>query len=333
MNKRYFINTCLFLIGVVFSLIILELFLRFSTEYGIDHHLARGSNFWEAYSGTHRPSKVLGYEPIPNSIPQINSFGMFDREYTLEKRRDTYRIIVLGDSIIAYGVLTRSLADKLNSNLTHTFEVWNCGVGGYNIEQHVNYLKYKAIKYNPDMVIIGFCLNDFSLGIPIVYKSGNNKNGLIEYYNPYSKVNFLMNRLCFRYSYSYRFFMGVAEKFLIKIDRSQHTDEQENVGKLNLSAIKIISDKERIPLVVIIFPFFKPLNKYTEFEKNEYGIMLKVIKDLGISYIDLHPYLMNMNLYQLRVSPLDQVHPSIEGQKIIADIIYEYLKRSHSLAI
>lgn len=327
MGKKYYTNICLFSIGVVFIfIIIVELFLRFSTKYGIDCYLARGSNFWEAYSGIHRPSKILGYEPIPNSAPNINSLGLFDREYKLKKEKDTYRIIVFGDSITAHGEYTALLEDKLNSNLGHNFEVWNCGVGGYNIEQYVNYLKYKAIKYNPDLIMIGFCLNDFCRGIPVVYKTDNIRNGLIEYYNPYSEANFLMNRFLFRHSYLYRFLMLTLEKFLIGGVAYGRIAEQENIGNLSLRAIKEITNKKRILLVAIIFPYLKSINEYTDFEKNEYETMIKVLEELEIDYIDLHPYFLNTNIYQLSISPLDQVHPSKEGHKIVADVLYSYLK-------
>jgi len=328
MNRKLCINICILFISISFTLVLVELFLRSSTQHAIESYLGRGSNFWEASSGTHRPSKILGYEPIPNSVPYINSYGMFDKEYSLKKEKNIYRIIVLGDSITAHGQYTNLLEDKLNnSNLDYNFEVWNCGVGGYNIKQYMNYLKYKAIKYNPDMIMVGFCLNDFALGEPIVYKNCNIKNGLIEYYSPYSRIKFLMNRFLFRYSYLYRFLMLRLESFLIRKFPYHNINQHKEIGRLCLKAIKKIADNKRCPIIAIIFPYLMPFEEYKASDKDQYKAMIGTLEELGINYVDLHPYFANIDLYQLRLAVNDVVHFSFEGHKLAAEIIYGYLKK------
>jgi len=316
-------KVCLIFVAIVFSLILIELFLRSFPQYSIDSYLARGSNFWEARSGLHRPSKTLGYEPIPNSAPNINSLGMFDIERTIQKQKDIYRIIVLGDSITAHGSYTHLLEKKLNNNFGYKFEVWNCGVGGYGIEQYLNYLKYKAIKYNPDMIMIGFCLNDFLQNVPIVYRSS--KNDLIEYYNPYSRANFLMNRFLFRYSYLYRLLMLKLKVFLTDKIPYYNINKQRDVGSTSLKAIKLIADKKKISLCAVVFPYLKPLKEYTEDEIKEYKTILDALQMLRIDFLDLHPYFTDLDLYKLRINTSDKIHPSAKGHEIAADIISMYL--------
>ena len=53
--------------------------------------------------------------------------------------------------------------------------------------------------------------------------------------------------------------------------------------------------------------------------------MVKALKDLDIDYIDLHDYLSKERLYSLRKREDDEIHPSQEGERMIADIIYDYL--------
>ena len=58
-----------------------------------------------------------------------------------------------------------SLCQRLESCLAalcpaRKFEVLNMGVEGYNSIQELEVLKVKTIKYNPDLVIVYYCLND-----------------------------------------------------------------------------------------------------------------------------------------------------------------------------
>ena len=103
---------------------------------------------------------LLGYEHRPG--PGINVFGNYDRDYSLKKPKGTFRILVLGDSITEAGGYVKRLEYLLNSSgLNKKFEVWNCGVGGYGIKQYWGYLESKGSRFSPDMIIVGFCLNDF----------------------------------------------------------------------------------------------------------------------------------------------------------------------------
>lgn len=97
---------------------------------------------------------------IPGSKISINSFGIRDREYSLEKPPAAYRIFVVGDSF-TFGsgvsneeVYTERLEEELNArhNLT-SFEVFNLGVVGTGTDsQYCRLLHY--VDYSPDMVIL-----------------------------------------------------------------------------------------------------------------------------------------------------------------------------------
>lgn len=49
------------------------------------------------------------------------------------------------------------------------FEVWNCGVHGYGVNQYYQAMLEKVPAANPDLVIAGFCLNDFC-ELPVVMR-------------------------------------------------------------------------------------------------------------------------------------------------------------------
>lgn len=86
------------------------------------------------------------------------------REYSLEKPSDTYRIIVLGDSIaLGHGVednetfsaiLEKRLARKQSA------EVINMGVSGFGTAEELIQLKNLGLKYEPDLVVLAYYPND-----------------------------------------------------------------------------------------------------------------------------------------------------------------------------
>lgn len=114
---------------------------------------------------------ILRYELKPhaklNDNIIINSDGFRDKEYPLQKERNTYRIVVIGDSV-AFGralslgeTLPKRLEAMLNASCPQKkFEVLNMGVEGYNSIQELELVRTKGLKYSPDLVIIYYCLND-----------------------------------------------------------------------------------------------------------------------------------------------------------------------------
>lgn len=100
-----------------------------------------------------------------------NSLGMRDREYSIKKPANTKRIVVIGDSFaMGSGVSNTenypALIEQMfaNEGDSVNIEVLNFGVGGYGLRNYVAVLNEKAMAYDPDLVIIGFCGgNDFLL--------------------------------------------------------------------------------------------------------------------------------------------------------------------------
>lgn len=122
----------------------------------------------------HRSHPGLGWEIEPNqnaytfSFPvTINSGGFRYREIAQEKPEGVTRILCIGDSLtFGAGVPTEEtypaqLERLLNQYAPSSqFEVINMGVFGYGTWQAVDLLKQKGLKYHPDIVILGFYIND-----------------------------------------------------------------------------------------------------------------------------------------------------------------------------
>jgi lysophospholipase L1-like esterase len=120
----------------------------------------------------------IGYEPVPalhyagESLSfydyqgASNSLGYRDTEHTVVKPSGVYRILVLGDSVAA-GLRVERFEDTFPALLQDLLrqggvraEVLNFGVSGYNTQQEVETLRDKGLRYQPDLVLLAYVLND-----------------------------------------------------------------------------------------------------------------------------------------------------------------------------
>ena len=128
----------------------------------------REREFLEIYRRSANP--ILLYEPRPGYSAgplTTNSHGFRDHEYALEKPAGTFRIAVLGDSIVwGHGLaledsFPKQLERILNEILPGRFEVLNFAVSGYSTLQEVELFRVKASRFDPDLVVVGYCINDY----------------------------------------------------------------------------------------------------------------------------------------------------------------------------
>ncbi len=102
---------------------------------------------------------------------RTNSYGLRDREYSLEKPPGVFRIAVLGSSIdMGWGVGTEETYVKLlegwlnehaaRRGLARRFEVLNFAVAAYSPMQRLEAFRRKAVAFDPDMVLYSATLLD-----------------------------------------------------------------------------------------------------------------------------------------------------------------------------
>lgn len=133
---------------------------------------------------------VLGVTLIPNvegahrrcydGYVKINSYGMRDKERSIENPNKNYRIAVFGDSVIEAvhvkpeETATNVLERRLNSEACNgKCEVLNFSVGGYSPLQY--YLRYlhDGRRFKNDLVIVVLTDND----LPVVTTENRNDTG------------------------------------------------------------------------------------------------------------------------------------------------------------
>jgi lysophospholipase L1-like esterase len=115
---------------------------------------------------------VLRYELVPGATGygwgckiEINSHGFRGEEVSLAAPAGVVRIAAIGDSVTFGNKLPVEYAypAQLESSLTDNgfaAEVLNLGVGGYDILQSVVFLERTGLAFHPDVVVLGYCVND-----------------------------------------------------------------------------------------------------------------------------------------------------------------------------
>lgn len=167
-TKESLLSIC----SLILALGVIELGLRI-----VDHPLSRpliNFNRWYEPSELYGHQLVKSFEGLgPLQVPvKINSQGFRDAEHPPNKGNGTIRILGLGDSFtFGWGVhvdqtYLKQLEQGLHHALNHSVETINTGVPGWGLNQYYLYLKEAGLKLAPDVVLLGYFIDDLT-GPPV----------------------------------------------------------------------------------------------------------------------------------------------------------------------
>ena len=112
---------------------------------------------------------AAGYDGWFAGVPvHINRLELRDtRDYELAKKPNTFRILVLGDSVTFGHGSVHAYPELLEARLKTwrpdvDWQVWNAAVPGYNTSQELAHLLEVGGAFQPDLVIVGFFENDLT---------------------------------------------------------------------------------------------------------------------------------------------------------------------------
>ena len=262
----------------------------------------------------------------------LNSDKLRDREYPIEKGNNTIRIAGLGDSA-AYGfgvkdinnTVFKILESRLNKEkpANKTYELINFAKPGYDVEDELNVLKEKALKYSPDIILVIYHLNDIENFDPELEK---NHNQWLEI----PKIGFILRSI----SYLYYFFelntnrlilgLGIRENFENYLIKVYNSDINKETNKKYFKELADISKKKNIAVILTIAPLPYKIKNYPFTKSHDY---LKDIADENNFY-----YVESLDSYkkydssELFVNKHD-LHPNELGHKLIADELYKLFKK------
>jgi len=355
-QKKYLPGLALFSISCLIIFIFCEL---------ISRHLERRYFFdtsvyvQQAKPLLHKRSDIpgLGYELIPfaeteNGLFSINSQGIRDREYTIPKPDNVYRIIVLGDSV-TFGTeyplkftYPKILESALNNNPRNKvrFEVLNAGVCAYNAIQKLLFFKNRLIKYQPDLVIYQF-LNDDYYRNAVILKDTKKlcRKGTClsigEYFAlNFPKISFLpekLDRMFIKHSAFYRLINKTIYDYLslrrpdlypaqaYKYAAYDKLDDSMRANKKIFKEFSSLSKKYNFDFVLLLVP------ELSNIDKMDPWIKYSCPELYDFKTIDLYNEFKkpNIDFEDLRVVPTGLCHFNKLGHKITAQIINNWLNK------
>jgi hypothetical protein len=133
------------------------------------------ANFFLHYPNLHKYDKILGWKlrPSISAYRKTRAFsynintdvhGLRSEHIDLDRKPDTYRLLILGDSFaFGEGLEVQNRFDHQLKTLHFpgkTLEVVNAGVMGYGTDQELLYFSQNGLRFRPNLVILMTYEND-----------------------------------------------------------------------------------------------------------------------------------------------------------------------------
>lgn len=183
-----------------------------------------------------------------------NSLGFRDREHTLEKPEGVFRIVLIGDSVAegrdveADSAFGRVLERELNArNNGRRYEVILLAHIGYSTSQEIVLLESQAFRYDPDLILWSYCLNDPAHP---VYHNANGDLGRY-YHRPRSYLLARADAFAFRVKQKLRS-RNCPEEFHAFVHCAFWPETQDNIARIGEVTLQ-----HRVPVVFVIHPIFE----------------------------------------------------------------------------
>ncbi len=268
-----------------------------------------------------------GYEKVP---PENYDRDLFWKpveefknvEYSIKKPENTFRIICIGDSITQgdaqeKGLLPReqTYVYKLEQRLAEEFkgkniEVINAASGGYSSLQGLRYLEKKLWKYEPDLVISWFGINDYFYSL--FYSDKQQK---IPAVNTAKAKKLLQKSKLYLFLKNFFFIRDALKNPVVRVPPDDFYDNCEQMVQIA---------KENDFEIVFIAPFQAVLdNNIVEYLQGYPEKLEALSRKYGTKVLYLKRYLDGHDLKKIYV---DICHLNNEGNDIVAKAVFESLK-------
>jgi hypothetical protein len=273
---------------------------------GANYHFRRDFRYYEARPNVDWPEHDGSGRHI------TNSFGISDREYSVERVPRSHRIAVVGDSIARgqgapFGQSFEALVEaRLNAERTRDdvaiYELINFSTTGYRLTQMLDLALETVPSFKPDVYLL--CLTRLSVG----NAWGDHLAQLV------------YDRMDLKYPY------------LRELAVSANLDARDSIGTMRAKlepfrlqairwALQEIGDRARRDGAVLVVAFVPTVNS-PKSQERRFGAVRPVVAELGLPLIDVLDVFGAGDLNTLRVAPGND-HPNTEGHRMIARVLYD----------
>jgi lysophospholipase L1-like esterase len=321
--RRILSNLLATLLSLVVTAVGLELLTRLVADDGMQFDLEMWKYAREVKQLAADP--LIGHEHAPNRRArlmgvdfQTNAQGLRDREFSFERVPGKLRIVMLGDSLtVGWGVpVEQTFAKRIEQMYAEAgidAEVINLGVGNYNTVQEVQAFLTKGYRYQPDVIVLNYFVNDAE---PVV---------------PASTPSALMRRC-----YACVFVAGrgdaLMRQFFGGLDWAQYYLSLYGDGtapgwldaKAAIGRLATFSKAGGIKLMIASLPELHDVANYRFGPITD--LVRKAAEENGAAFVDVLPALADQPSAKLWVTPPDP-HPNAYANALIAKALFEALQR------
>ena len=317
------------------------------------------------------PQSTFGWYLIPNKTTHLrwetydyymtsNNLGFPGPSYPVEKAPGTIRIMTFGDAFTsAEGVNTnqswpRLLDEELTELLpNHTVQVMNFAITGYGPNQYAEVAKTYIPIYKPDIVIVGYYMNDFSDALrtndDFLSEIGFGKPENTGWYsairlsNARSLFSKTVHRLVNQIRNKPDFGEYSGAQFLLRA--KQPYEDGAGIVSERLQEIKELADENNAKMLMFMIPVpvqvcnanqvsYYPtgynLADTTVFDLDKpQRLAAEIASNLGIKDYDLRTPLKALN--ECPYQP-NNLHWTVDGHKAVADYIANVLLANGDIA-
>ncbi|HEY4309302.1 MAG TPA: GDSL-type esterase/lipase family protein [Pirellulales bacterium] len=314
------------------------------------------------------PDTQLYYRLRPNhrtfwghgEVLATNGSGYFDREFIATKRLDELRIAMIGDSLVCGwnlslpSTLPKTLERALDQSdvMKRPHDVMNMGVPGYSTWQEVE-LARESLRYKPDVMMIVFCMNDFTAGREC--PSPNGGRGVVP--SRSRLVGYLWNetgygRVLIKYLYPAQDEWSVGQlarqrdrEELLSVNVSAALRAKLDDCLSQLQEIYRLAKSAGVRPVLVVAPMRFQI--YESATRTVQNILLEHARGNDVDVVDLAPAFTELLKARMRhvmasTKPsaesllgryfMDDCHFSSEGNRVIADQLLRHLESQHVVA-
>jgi lysophospholipase L1-like esterase len=325
-KKNFFTNVLLLIFSTIISILALEQSYRFflfgNASFSINKMSSiNGLGELGLLIPSKSPEIIFELKPNMNTYHKLvefktNSAGLRDKEYSVTKTEDVFRIAVIGDSfVMADGIAIEEnfhslLEERLNKEQGDvTYQFINFGVSGYYLTQYLEVMKHKAIDYDPDLILVGFCpRND-------------------QYIPEEQKYRDVPKTYSFFHFYSIQAFIDVYERGTYYDDdiyymEKELTRNEPFSGKQKIYMTEIFSEMDdfskqnNVPIIIMYLDIF-----YNEKFANE---LEKIVLKNNLYFVNLSLPFKGQGYEEFIIYPIDS-HPNGKAHRLFADVLYDYL--------
>jgi lysophospholipase L1-like esterase len=322
--RRIVSNLLATLVSLVITAVGLELLTRFIADDGMQFDL----EMWKYARDIKQlaADPLIGHEHAPNRQARLmgvdfrtNSHGLRDREFSFDRVPGKLRIVMLGDSLtVGWGVPLEETFSKrieqMYADVGIDAEVINLGVGNYNTVQEVQAFLTKGHRYQPDVIVLNYFVNDAELMSPVGAPSA-------------------LMRSCYACVFVAGRSDALMRQFFGRLDWTQYYLSLYGDGaargwldaKAAIGRLATFSKASGIKLMIASLPELHDVANYRFGRVTD--LVRKSAEENGAAFVDVLPAMADQPSAKLWVTPPDP-HPNGYANELIAKALFEALQKN-----